>query len=433
MANIEPRPDTTLQDRYALQQGWVYLTGMQALVRLPLQQRARDKAQGWNTGGYISGYRGSPMGRYDMELWAAEALLKDSNIVFRAGLNEDLAATALWGSQQVGNFEGAQVDGVFGIWYGKGPGVDRSGDALRHANLAGTSPRGGVVCLAGDDHGAKSSTVANFSDPVFIAVGMPVLYPSNTQELLDYGLHGIAMSRYSGCWVALKVVTDVVEGGGSVHVGIDQPAIRLPEREAMPPDAQGLGVHIRAVDMAIPQEQRLYTYKIRAALQYARTNELNRITVNPPGARAAIVAAGKAWQDVLQALQHLGWSEDRLLRQGIRLLKVAMVWPLDPEVVREVAQGVDTVVVVEEKRPLLEDQIRAILYGQDCPPRLVGKHVHGLVFDAEPGAVAFPDHGEITPPLVASVLQATLGPLFAAEPATAPLCHAATPTLEMAP
>ena len=191
--------------------------------------------------GYVGGYRGSPMGRYDMELWAAEQALKAANVVFRPGLNEDLAATAIWGPQYVGTFPGAKVEGVFGIWYGKGPGVDRSGDVLRHANQAGTSPKGGVLCLAGDDHGAKSSSVANFSDPVFMAVGMPVLYPSNTQELLDYGLHGIAMSRFSGCWVGMKVVTDVVEGGGSVYVGADAPLITVPEAPSRPLGPFGAG------------------------------------------------------------------------------------------------------------------------------------------------------------------------------------------------
>ncbi len=191
----ETRFAMTLEDRYTLERGWVYMTGMQALVRLPLQQRARDRAAGLETGGYISGYRGSPVGRYDMELWAAGELLKQNNVVFRAGLNEDLAATAIWGAQHVGSFPGAKVKGVLGIWYGKGPGVDRSGDALRHANMAGTSPAGGVIALAGDDHGIKSSTVANFSDTTFAAVGMPVLYPSNAQELLDFGLHGFALSR----------------------------------------------------------------------------------------------------------------------------------------------------------------------------------------------------------------------------------------------
>ena len=416
MATLASRFETTLQDKYALQEGWVYMTGMQALVRLPLQQKARDKAQGWNTAGYISGYRGSPMGRYDMELWAADKLLKEASVVFRAGLNEDLAATAIWGSQQVGNFQGAKVDGVFGIWYGKGPGVDRSGDAFRHANMAGTAPLGGVICLAGDDHGAKSSTVANFSDAIFIAVGIPVLYPSNTQELLDYGLHGIAMSRYSGCWAALKVVTDVVEGGSSVRVGVNEPAIQIPAQEPMPLDAQGRGVHIRAVDMAVPQEQRLYDYKIRATLTYARQNYLNLITVHPPKARALIVSAGKAWQDLLQALQQLGWSNEWLHEHGIRLLKIGMIWPLDPEVVREAAQGVETLVVVEEKRPVLEEQIRSILYGQERAPQIVGKHFNGTVFDLEPGAIAFPNHGETSPQMVVKVLQQVLRTWVSAMP-----------------
>ncbi|MDH5856576.1 hypothetical protein [Lampropedia aestuarii] len=408
MTDTLARRATTLDDKYEVQNDWVYLTGMQALVRLPLQQRARDAAMGWNTAGYISGYRGSPMGRYDMELWAAEAQLKKANVVFRAGLNEDLAATAIWGSQQVGNFAGAQVDGVFGIWYGKGPGVDRSGDALRHANLAGTAPRGGVICLAGDDHGAKSSTVANFSDPIFMAVGIPILYPSNTQELLDYGLHGIAMSRYSGCWVALKVVTDVVEGGGSVCVSVDAPQIHTPAQPAMPADAQGHGVHIRAVDMALPQEQRLYVYKIHAALAYAQCNGLNRITVHPAAAKVGIVAAGKAWQDLLQALAQMGWSEQHLQDWGIRLLKVGMIWPLDPQIVREFAAGLDTVVVVEEKRPILEDQLRTILYGQAQAPQLVGKYFDGSVFDPLRSAMAFPDYGEVSPPLIAQVLRRAL-------------------------
>ena len=224
------RPEATLDSRYTASEGWVYMTGTQALVRLPIQQRLRDAAAGLNTGGYISGYRGSPLGRYDIELWRAAAQLKQHNIVFRPGLNEDLAATAIWGAQQVNNFPGATVDGVFGIWYGKGPGVDRSADALRHANFTGASPKGGALALAGDDHGAKSSTAVNFSDTLFIAVGMPVIYPSNTQELLDFGLHGIAMSRFSGCWVGMKVVTDVAEGGGTVYVGPDLPEIVVPER-----------------------------------------------------------------------------------------------------------------------------------------------------------------------------------------------------------
>lgn len=410
MAEELGRELSTLEHRYSVDQGWVYLTGMQALVRLPLQQRMRDAAAGLNTGGYISGYRGSPMGRYDMELWAIDKQLKAANIVFRSGLNEDLAATAIWGSQYVGSFPGAKVDGVFGIWYGKGPGVDRSGDVLRHANLAGTSPLGGVVCLAGDDHGAKSSTVANFSDTLFMAVGMPVLYPSNTQELLDFGLHGIAMSRYSGCWVGMKVVTDVVEGGGSVYVAPDAPLVTLPPAPSSPKDPFGVGYHIRGVDMALPQEDRLYNHKHRAALAYAQANKLNRIVFNPTvKARVGILAAGKAWQDVLQSLSQLGVDEAAMERLGIRLLKIGMVWPLEPDIIREFAEGLQTLVVVEEKRPVLEDQVRAILYGGTSAPRIIGKHLEGGVFESSPGAVAFPNSGELSPNVVSRVLAGLLG------------------------
>ena len=349
-------------------------------------------------GGYISGYRGSPLGRYDIELWRAAAQLKQHNIVFRPGLNEDLAATAIWGAQQLNNFSGATVDGVFGIWYGKGPGVDRSADALRHANFTGASPKGGVLALAGDDHGAKSSTAVNFSDTLFIAVGMPVLYPSNTQELLDFGLHGIAMSRFSGCWVGMKVVTDVAEGGGTVYVGPDRPEIVLPQRSAVPPG----GLWARALDAPVAQEERLYQHKLPAALAYARANSLNRIIDDGEAARIGVVAAGKAWQDLLQALGNLGGDDGAAL--GLRLLKVGMVWPLDPVVVRDFARGLDLIVVIEEKRPLLEDQIRSILYGDPRAPRIVGKYFDGLAFDASPGSPAIPNYGEITPELVAGVL-----------------------------
>jgi indolepyruvate ferredoxin oxidoreductase len=405
------RDVATLDDRYRIDDGWVYMTGIQALVRLPLQQRARDAAAGWNTGGYISGYRGSPLGRYDMELWAADRELKAANVVFRAGLNEDLAATAIWGSQYVGTFPGAQVEGVFGIWYGKGPGVDRSGDVLRHANQAGTSSKGGVLCLAGDDHGAKSSSVANFSDTMFMAVGIPVLYPSNTQELLDYGLHGIAMSRFSGCWVGMKVVTDVVEGGGSVHVGSNAPDIIVPEAPSRPTDPFGAGYNIRGFDLPLPQEDRLYNHKHAAAVRYARANGLNRIVASPDGAGIGVIAAGKAWQDVLQALGR----DDEAKKSGqasfadLKLLKIGLVWPLDPEIVREFARGLHTIVVVEEKRPVLEDQVRTILYGTADAPRLIGKLFEGNAFEAGPVDVAFPNANEITPTRVAEVLARVLG------------------------
>lgn len=417
------RADITLEDKYITEEGWIYLTGMQALVRLPLQQRLRDAAAGLNTSGYISGYRGSPLGRYDMELWAAEKALRVANVVFRSGLNEDLAATAIWGAQYVGTFPGAKVDGVFGIWYGKGPGVDRSGDALRHGNLAGTAPTGGVLCLAGDDHGAKSSTVANFSDPIFIAVGMPVLYPSNTQELLDYGLHGIAMSRFSGCWVGMKVVTDVVEGGGSVFVAPHAPIIRLPEPPSEAKGPFGAGYHIRRFDMPLAQEDRLYNHKHAAVLAYARCNDLNQITMNATNARTGIVAAGKAWQDLAQALGNLEIDDQRAAALGLRVLKVGMVWPLDPEIVRQFAEGLSTIIVVEEKRPLLEDQLRGILYGSAQAPRIVGKHMGGSVFDPNRGAVVFPNSAEISPNLIAKVIADVMGDLLptgCATPTSAP-------------
>jgi indolepyruvate ferredoxin oxidoreductase len=393
------RSEATLESRYTAPEGWLYMTGMQALVRLPIQQRLRDAAAGLNTGGYISGYRGSPLGRYDIELWRAAPLLKQHNIVFRPGLNEDLAATAIWGAQHLGSFPGATVDGVFGIWYGKGPGVDRSGDALRHANFTGVSPRGGAIALAGDDHGAKSSTAVNFSDTTFIAVGMPVIYPSNTQELLDFGLHGIAMSRFSGCWVGMKVVTDVAEGGGTVYVGLDKPAIVIPERPTRPPG----GVSARAIDMPVAQEERLYNHKLPAALAYARANGLNRILGDAHDARIGVAAAGKAWQDLLQALGNLGVADEGA-SLGLRLLKVGMVWPLDPVIVREFARGLDLVIVIEEKRPLIEDQIRSILYGGANTPQVVGKYFDGGAYDPSHGAAAIPNFGEISPELVAQVL-----------------------------
>lgn len=401
---LSNRMQMTLTDRYTVETGWLYMTGMQALVRLPIQQRLRDTAAGLNTGGYISGYRGSPMGRYDIELWAAQEHLDAQNIVFRAGVNEDMAATALWGSQYVGAFAGAKVDGVFGIWYGKGPGVDRSGDPLRHANQAGSSALGGVLAIAGDDHGAKSSTVANYSDLNFVAAGIPVLYPANAQELLDFGLHGIAMSRFSGCWTGMKVVTDVVEGGGSVYVAPDSPVVVLP---AIPSQPDG-GLNSRAIDMPLPQEDRLYHHKHQAVLAYARANQLNRIALTSNHAKIGLVAAGKAWQDLQQALSVLGLDETSAAALGLRILKVGMVWPLDPEIVREFAQGLEAVIIIEEKRPLMEDQMRAVLYGSANAPALYGKHDQGGVFDAEQSARLFPNAGEISPGLIASITNEVL-------------------------
>ncbi len=403
MAVALARSEASLEDRWTRAEGWFYVTGMQALVRLPIQQRLRDAAAGLNTGGYISGYRGSPMGRFDIELWRAEAILKRLNVVFRPGLNEDLAATAIWGAQHVTSFPGATVEGVFGIWYGKGPGVDRSGDALRHANFTGTSPKGGALALAGDDHGARSSTAVNFSDTSFVAVGMPVLYPSNTQELIDFGLHGIAMSRFSGCWVGMKIVTDVAEGGGTVYVGPNSPAIVTPERPSNPPGGSERAV----LDMPLTQEERLYAHKIPAALAYARANGLNRIVSAPAGARVGVVAAGKAWQDLLQALGNLGlirrW-EARGRNSPCGSSRSAWCGRSIPSSCANSLEGLDLIVVIEEKRPLLEDQIRTILYGRRTRLASSASISTGARSIRRAARSAIPNFGEISPELVADTL-----------------------------
>ena len=425
------RPDVGLDDKYRLGKGWIFVSGTQALVRLPIQQRLRDEAEGKNTGAYISGYRGSPLGRYDMELWAAQPVLKERNIVFRPGVNEDLAATAIWGSQHVGALPGSRVDGVFGIWYGKGPGVDRSGDVLRHGNTAGTSPLGGVLVVAGDDHGAKSSTIANFSDQILIAAGIPVLYPSNTQELLDFGLHGIAMSRFSGCWIGMKVVTDVVEGGGTIHVDPESPRIVLPEVPSLPAATPHgpASLNIRPFDMPLAAEDRLYNHKLYAALAYVQANRLNLITWDAAAPRIAIISAGKAYQDVCQAIADLGWSDQYMQELGIRIAKAGVIWPLDPEFVREFARDVELILVVEEKRPILEDQIKSILYDLKLPThaRVIGKTVGGPAYDLRRATPVFPNGAEVSP---LSVSRALLDVLRMLDPACAQL---SAPTAVPAP
>ncbi len=348
------------------------------------------------------------MGRYDMEMWHAKTTLQSHNIHFRAAVNEDLAATALWGSQYVGAFPGAKVDGVFGVWYGKGPGVDRSGDVLRHANSAGTAKFGGVVALAGDDHGAKSSTVVNFSDQIFQAAGIPVLFPSNTQELLDFGLHAIAMSRFSGCWVGMKVVTDVVEGGGTIYVGLDSPRIVLPELEAAPAlGAQGR--NIRAVDSMLPQEDRLYNHKLYAALAYVRANDLHKVTHGKSGAKFGIAASGKSYQDLLQALSDLNLGDAALTAMGVCIAKIGCTWPLDPDFVRGFAASLDTLFVIEEKRPLLEDQIKSALFDTALRPRIIGKYTGNHAYAADRGAGVMPSTGETNAAMISKSLVELLG------------------------
>ncbi|MBL8699157.1 MAG: indolepyruvate ferredoxin oxidoreductase family protein [Alphaproteobacteria bacterium] len=385
----------TLDDKYRLERGRVYLSGIQALVRLPLLQRARDRAAGLDTGGFISGYRGSPLGIYDRALAGAQDLLRANRIHFEPGLNEDLAATAIWGSQQLNLFEGATVDGVFGIWYGKGPGVDRCGDVFKHANGAGTARHGGVLAVMGDDHGSHSSTMPHQSELILVAAMMPILAPGSVQDYLDLGLAGFALSRFSGCWVGLKAVAQTVETSSSVDIDPARPTIVLPDDFAMPAG----GLNIRRPDPSLEQERRLHGPRMDAVLAFARANRLDRVTMGAGPARLGIAAAGKAYLDVREALAELGIDERRAEQLGIRLYKIAMCWPLEPQGVLDFARGLDEIVVVEEKRGLIEDQIARILYNApaDTRPRLVGKR-------DERGAVLFPSNGEIGPTLVARVI-----------------------------
>jgi len=281
----------SLDDKYALDHGRAFMSGVQALVRLPMLQRTRDAIAGLNTAGFISGYRGSPLGGYDQALMAAKKHLAAQNIVFQPGVNEELGATAVWGSQQLDLFpEKNKFDGVFGMWYGKGPGVDRCIDVFKHANMAGTSKHGGVIAIAGDDHIAKSSTAAHQSDHVFKAVGFPVFFPTSVQDILDMGLHAFAMSRYSGLWSGLKTIQEIVESSASVSVDPDRVNIVLPEDFQMPPG----GLHIRWPDPPLEQEARMMDYKWYAALAYVRANKLNYNVISTDRDRLGIIASGKS-------------------------------------------------------------------------------------------------------------------------------------------
>jgi indolepyruvate ferredoxin oxidoreductase len=384
----------SLDDKYTLESGRVYLSGVQAMVRLPMMQRQRDRAAGLETAGFISGYRGSPLGGYDLNLWRARRFLANNDIRFEPGINEDLAATAVWGSQQLNVLPGAKYDGVFAIWYGKGPGLDRSGDPIKHGNFAGASPHGGVLVMVGDDHGAKSSSLAHQSDHAFIHFGMPVFNPATVQDYLDLGLYGWALSRYSGCWVGFKCVTETVDSSASVSVDPERVEIKIPEDFEMP---EG-GLNMRWPDSPLAQEERLFRHRLRAVEAFARANRLDRVTIDGPRRRLGIVTSGKAYLDVRQALDELGLGEAEAAELGLSVYKVAMPWPLEPEGLRRFAQGLEEIVVVEEKRPVIEDQVAKLLYNLDGErPRLVGK-------GDERGAPLLPVDGELTPAGVARAI-----------------------------
>jgi len=362
----------TLDDKYTLDHGRAFMSGVQALVRLPMLQQQRDKTAGLNTAGFISGYRGSPLGTYDQSLWAAKKHLAAQNIIFQPGVNEELAATAVWGTQQLDLFpQTKKHDGVFGLWYGKGPGVDRCADVFKHANMAGTARHGGVLAIAGDDHVAKSSTAAHQSDHIFKACGIPVFFPSTVQEILDLGLHALALSRYSGVWAGMKTIQEVVESSSSVSIEPDRVQILMPEDFQMPPG----GLHIRWPDAALAQEQRLMDHKWYAALAYIRANRLNYNVVSTPNDRFGLIASGKAYNDMRQALADLGLDDDTCRALGIRVHKVGVVWPLEATITREFARGLQEILVVEEKRQVIEYQIKEELYNwrNDVRPNVLGK------------------------------------------------------------
>jgi len=376
----------TLDDKYDLSKEQILVSGSQAIVRLLLMQREFDRRGGLNTAGFVSGYRGSPLGGIDQQLWKAGRHLSDANIVFQPGLNEDLAATACWGSQQTELLGEGKYDGVFALWYGKGPGVDRSGDVFRHANSFGTSPHGGVLALMGDDHSAESSTVAHQSEFAFIDAMIPILNPAGVQELIDYGIYGYALSRFAGTWAALKCVKDNIESTASVNVALDRINIRLPEID-LPPG----GLHIRYELNQLGQEERLHDYKRKAAAAFVEENGLNRIIFsggsNP---KLGIITIGTSYLDVRQALDDLGIDEARAAQLGVRLFKVACPWPFDYQHMAVFVRGLHTVIVVEEKRSLLEVQLRENLYGTPNHPVIIGKK-------DEQGQTLFPVKGSLDP------------------------------------
>jgi len=405
----QPLAAVSLEDKYVALQGSALLTGMQALVRLPLMLHERARRAGQRVGGYISGYRGSPVGTYDIALWAARAHLQARDVTFQPGVNEELAATAVWGSQQVQLLGNSDFDGVFGLWYGKSPGVDRSLDVFRHANFAGTAPHGGVLAIAGDDPNAVSSTVIGCSDQAFAAVGMPVLYPASVQEMLDFGVLGIALSQYSGCWVALKAVTDIAESSAIVDLDVQRV-----DTGWLTHGQPAADVHIRWPDNRVEQERRLYDTRLARAGLFARASGVNRITVAPVVARFGLVAAGKPWADLMQALLDLGWSEDDLSRLGVRVFKLGQIYPLDATQIRAFADGLEALLVVEEKRGFIEAQIKNILFGLAPCPQVLGKQDGA-------GLPLIPEHGETSPALLAQVLCRVFPALAQSAPAQARL------------
>ncbi len=396
----------SLDDKYALDTTRAYLNGIEALVRLPILQHQRDLERGLNTAGFISGYRGSPLGGVDQAMWKAQKYLDQHNIKFLPGINEDLAATAVRGSQEVGLFPGAKYDGVFGMWYGKGPGVDRSMDVIKHANAVGTSKYGGVLAVAGDDHAAKSSTLPHQSEHMFMGASIPVLAPANVQEVLDLGIYGWELSRYCGTWVGLKAITENMDSAISAEIDPHRINIIIPDSFELPAD----GVHVRWPDSPLDQERRLNKFKIYAAREFARVNNLNYTVLDSANPRLGIIASGKAYLDVLQALEDLGIDKQKAAEIGLRVFKVGMPWPLEPVNTHAFADGLEEILVVEEKRSIIEDQLTGQLYNWsvDKRPRVIGE------FD-EHGHDLLPNLSELTPAMVARAIASRIRRFYQSE------------------
>lgn len=387
---------SAIDDRYTQLTGRLHLTGIQALARLPLDIRRSDARAGRRTAGFISGYEGSPLAGYDTELTRNLGLLTEHDVVFRPGVNEELAATAVQGSQLAAMQDDKRVDGVFGIWYGKSPGLDRATDAIRHSNLMGTHPEGGALALVGEDPGAKSSTVPGASELLLADLSIPTLYPADPQEVLDLGQHGIALSRTCGLWVALKIATNVADGSGTVDLDPDRVRPQTPDPVEGEPYRHQVSAQVIQPNLTEMERSR-EGVRLELARRYAATNNLNRVSHKTPGDTIGIIAAGKTFRDVQQALAILGLDEAMLQRSGIRLLKLGLVYPLEPTVTLDFASGLQEIIIVEEKKSFIESAVRDLLYGTEGAPRVVGKRL--------PAGEAFiPAHGELDPDFLAERL-----------------------------
>ena len=378
-----------LNDRFTKRDGPILISGVQALVRLMMLQGERDRTAGLTTGGFVSGYRGSPLGTLDTAFQRAHSLFADLDVKVMPAVNEEMAATAIAGTQQIEQSPGARVQGVYSLWYGKGPGFDRASDAIRHGNYQGSSRFGGVVVAVGDDHVAKSSSITCYSDETVASVQVPLLYPADPREIVEYGLHGFACSRHTGSWMALKILTEVADSTRSVDTSELNADIVLPVIESPPS-----GLHNRWPISPQDQEVLQQDYRLPAVLDYVRANRLDHSYFRDENSRIGIVAPGKTWLDVQEALRLLNLSESGLRRLGVALYKPALVWPLEPEGIRDFANGLQQLIVVEEKAGLVENQIKAILYGDEKRPQIVGKHKLD-------GSVLFPKTLDLTPERIA--------------------------------